>query len=75
MVDREEFKISNLILTAEEYEASPLFNKLEAESEFPLLGKSTFYAIGLTKLKEINPINESPAKLVAAMPRPQSEVQ
>ncbi len=52
LIDREQFQINNLILTAEEYEASPLFNKLESESEFPLLGKSTFYAICLKKLKE-----------------------
>jgi hypothetical protein len=29
-VDREEFKITNIMLTAEEYEASPLFNKIES---------------------------------------------
>lgn len=49
-VDRKEFKIVNLILTAEEYEASPLFNKLEGASEFPLL-TSNFYAISLTRVK------------------------
>lgn len=28
LIDKEQFKINNLVLTAEEYEASPLFNKL-----------------------------------------------
>jgi hypothetical protein len=29
LIDRKEFKINNLLLTAEEYELSPLFNKME----------------------------------------------
>ena len=30
LIDREQFIINNLVLTAEEYETSPLFNKLES---------------------------------------------
>ena len=50
IVDKKEFKISNLILTAEQYETSPLFNKLEGASEFPQL-TSNFYAISLTRVQ------------------------
>lgn len=58
LVDRTQFKITNLILTAEEYEASPLFNKIEGEAQFPQLGKSTFYVIGLLKLKQVKVVHQ-----------------
>ena len=64
IIDRTQFKINNLILTADEYEASPIFNKIQGEAQFPLIGKSTFYAIGLTKLRQgqIHRLNESVEK-------------
>ena len=52
IVDRTEFKIQNMLLTADQYEASPLLNKQEGESEFPQIGKTNFYVISLTKLRE-----------------------
>ena len=41
-----------MLLTADQYEASPLLNKQEGESEFPQIGKTNFYVISLTKLRE-----------------------
>ena len=52
MVPKSEFKISNAVLTAEEYSDSPLYNKLEGEQEFPLIGNTNFYAISLQKTAE-----------------------
>jgi hypothetical protein len=68
MVDRREFKINNLLLTAEEYELSPLFNKMEGESEFPLLGKTKFYAIILTKINNEKAIESPERKAIALKP-------